>query len=117
MKKGVNPIMTATFLYVTAGSQEEAIRIGRAMVGERLAACANVLPAVTAIYNWDGAPREDREAVLILKTRRALVGDAISRIKTLHSYECPCVVSLPIDGGNPDFLDWIEKETSQETEK
>ena len=100
-------------LYVTCGSRDEAMGIGRALVGERLAACANVLAAHTAVYRWEGKMQEDAETGLLLKTRRALVEAAAARIRALHSYATPCVVALPIVGGDPDFLAWIAAETQQ----
>jgi len=105
--------MTQTMLYVTAGSEEEAAIIARAVVESRLAACANVIPGVASFYWWEGKVQKDSEVVLILKTRQALVDQAVAMIKDVHSYDCPCVVAFPIDGGNPDFLNWITKETSQ----
>lgn len=98
-------------LYVTCGSRDEALKIGRALVDERLAACANVLAPHTAIYRWQGALQEDAETGLLLKTRRVLVERAAQRIKDLHGYAVPCVVALPIVGGWPDFLAWIDSET------
>ncbi len=103
--------MTQKLIYITTGSAEEAKRIGRALVEERLAACANVLGAVTSFYWWRGALQEDGEAALIAKTRTDLVDRLVERVKALHSYDCPCVVALPIEAGNPAFLDWIEAET------
>lgn len=103
--------MTQKLIYITAGSEEEAKRIGRALVEERLAACANVLGAVTSFYWWQGALQEDGEAVLIAKTRTDLVDRLVERVKALHGYDCPCVVALPIEAGNPAFLDWIDAET------
>ncbi len=105
--------MTATWLYVTAASKDEALAIGRLLVEERLAACANVIPGTTAIYWWEGKVQEGEEAILVLKTRNDLVDAATARIRSLHSYSCPCVAALPVAGGNPDFLDWIVKETRQ----
>ena len=105
--------MAATLLYVTAGSEEEALGIGRALVEARLAACANVIPATTSVYWWEGAIQQETEAILIVKTRDALVETVTERIRTLHSYECPCVLALPIAGGHQPFLDWIEAETRE----
>jgi len=104
--------MSTAMVYVTAGSRTEAATIGRAIVEERLAACANVVAGITSYYWWEGAVQEDSEASLILKTREELVEKVISRVKELHSYDCPCVVSFPIVTGNHDFLNWIFKETS-----
>lgn len=104
--------MEYCLLYMTAGSAEEARRIGAALVDERLAACANVIDGMTSIYRWEGAVRNESEAVLIAKTRRDLVDDVVTRVKALHSYTCPCVVALPVVGGNPAFLEWIGQETT-----
>ena len=103
--------MSTAMVYVTAGSRAEAATIGRTIVEERLAACANVVPEIASYYWWEGAVREDSEASLILKTREELVEKVISRVKELHSYDCPCVVSFQIAAGNNDFLNWIVKET------
>lgn len=103
--------MAASLCYVTAGSRQEALAIGRAIVEERLAACANVLDGMTSIYWWQGALNQAGEAVLILKRRAELVERLSARVRELHSYECPCVVALPIDAGNRQYLDWIVGET------
>ena len=102
----------ACFCYMTAGSREEALRIGRALVEERLAACTNLIEGMTSIYRWQGAIQEDAEVVLIAKTRPDLVTRLTERVKALHSYDCPCVIALPVDGGNQAFIDWIAAETS-----
>ena len=101
----------ARFVYVTTKDRAEAVAIGRALVDERLAACANVIDAVTSIYRWEGAVQEDTEAVLVAKSRADLIAPLTARVRALHSYDCPCVVALPIDGGNPDYLDWIAAQT------
>jgi periplasmic divalent cation tolerance protein len=106
--------MGATFVYVTASSRDEAVSIGRTIVGERLAACANVLDGMTSIYWWEQRLQEANEAVLILKTRNDLVERLTSRVRELHSYSCPCIVAMPITAGNPGYLDWIAGETVAE---
>lgn len=98
-------------IYITAPSAEEALTLGRALVEERLAACANVLPGAVSVYWWEGKLAEEPEAVLILKTRADLVEALTDRVRALHPYTCPCVVALPIAAGNPAFLDWIGAET------
>lgn len=103
--------MTACIAYVTASSKDEALRIGRTVVDERLAACANILDGMTAIYHWQGKIEEGAEAVLILKTELNLIDALTARVKALHSYTVPCVVAWPIAAGNPDFLAWIGAET------
>ena len=103
--------MSAFLIYVTTSDATEAKRIGREVVAARLAACANVQEAVTSFYWWDGKIQEDSEAVLILKTQAGLVEALTAKIVALHGYDCPCVVALPIEGGNPAFLAWIAAET------
>jgi periplasmic divalent cation tolerance protein len=104
---------THCMVYVTATSKDEAARIGRTLVTERLAACANILPAMHSVYWWQGAVDESDEAVLILKTRKQLADKAVARIKALHSYEGPCAVVYDMAGGLPAYLDWIDVSTSQ----
>ncbi len=103
--------MNACFVYVTCGDKDEAQSIAAALVTERLAACANLIPGMTSVYRWQGKIEQGEEIVLILKTRESLVEKLTERVQALHSYDCPCVVALPIAGGNPAFLDWIAAET------
>lgn len=105
--------MVARLLYVTVGSADEATEIGKALVEERLVACVNILTPTQSIYRWQGEIQMDTECVMIAKTRDDLVDSATARIRALHSYDVPCVVALPIDGGNPAFLNWIVEETSE----
>ncbi len=104
--------MSATLVYMTAGSVEEARAIGTSLVERRLAACVNILPGMLSQYRWEGSVRTDEEAVLIAKTRRGLVEALTGHVREIHSYDCPCVVALPVEGGNPDFLQWIADETA-----
>jgi periplasmic divalent cation tolerance protein len=103
--------MALRLVYVTAPSREEAERLGLLAVELRLAACANIIPGVRSVYWWQGKLERAEEAVLLLKTTEALVAELTQTLTDAHSYETPCVVSLPIDSGNPAFLQWIEDET------
>ncbi|BDG59700.1 divalent-cation tolerance protein CutA [Caldinitratiruptor microaerophilus] len=104
--------MTDVFLvYVTTSNEEEAARIGRQVVEERLAACANVVPGVRSFYHWEGRLVEDGEALLLLKAHRERLDDLIARVKALHSYTVPAVNAVPIERGNPDYLRWVAEET------
>lgn len=103
--------MTACFVYMTMESPDQARRIGRALVEERLAACVNLIDGMTSLYWWQGKLEEGRETVAIAKTRADLVPRLTERVKALHSYQVPCVVSLPIESGNAAFLEWIAAET------
>lgn len=103
--------MQPVFLYITAASTEEAATLARTLVEERLAACVNILGAIASFYWWEGAVQQGAETALIAKTRDDLIDAVTERIKSLHGYTCPCVVALPVAGGNEDFLAWIGEET------
>src|SRR5579863_4974912 len=103
--------MTVVFVYVTAGNSGEARSIGRSLVEERLAACANVVDGIGSIYWWQGAVQEADEAVLILKTTEDRVDPLIARVKHLHTYDCPCIEVLPVMAGYQPYLDWVAQET------
>ena len=98
--------------YMTAGSFEEAKRIGQILVSQNLAACVNLLENMTSIYIWKDKLEEDQEVVIIAKTRKTLIPKLIETVNSLHSYDCPCILELPIQGGNPEFLSWIESQTA-----
>jgi periplasmic divalent cation tolerance protein len=103
--------MSVMFVYATAANAEEARRIGRQVVEEQLAACANIIAGVTSIFRWEGKLEEAAEVVLILKTTEERLEGLIARVKSLHSYECPCIEALPVVEGNRDFLEWVVRET------
>ena len=98
--------------YIIAGSLEEAKNIGKRLVEQNLAACVNLLENMTSIYKWEDKLEEGQEVVMIAKTRKALMAKLIETVKSHHSYDCPCILELPIQGGNPDFLSWIERQTA-----
>jgi periplasmic divalent cation tolerance protein len=102
-----------SLLYVTAPTRDVAMTLAHALVGERLAACANLLGPIQSVYWWDGKVNDEPEVALILKTRTELVGEATERLRELHPYSCPCVVAIGIDGGNPAFLGWLAAETAR----
>ncbi len=104
--------MSVATVYVTAGSLDEAKLIARTVIGERLAACANILENVISVFNWDGAVKEESEVAMILKTRRDLVTALAARIEQIHSYECPCITAHDIVAGHGGFLGWITSETA-----
>jgi periplasmic divalent cation tolerance protein len=96
---------------VTAPDAEWLAGFTRTLVEERLAACGQNLTGVRSIYRWDGAVQDDAEARVALHTRRALVPAIVARTKELHPYDVPCVIALPLFGGNPAYLQWIAEET------
>ena len=105
--------MEPVLLYVTAATIDAARKMARIAVEERLAACANLIEGMTAIYRWNGALQEEREVVLLLKTTADRQEALIARLRELHDYDVPCIVALPIVAGNPDFLKWVGDETRE----
>ena len=89
--------MKASLLYMTAGGHAEAETIARALVEERLVACANVLGEIGSIYWWEGEVKSEAEVAFIIKTRSSLVQQVVARVTEMHAYSCPCVVALPIE--------------------
>lgn len=100
------------WVYVTVGSVEQAHDIAHAVVEAQLAAGVNILPGATSVYRWKGEIQRADEAVAIFKTTAACLDALIARVTAMHSYECPCVVALPIASGNPDYLTWIGEQTA-----
>ena len=110
--KGGGMFAEPRLVYITATDAEEATKIARALVEERLAACANIFDPMKSVFRWEGEIQEGPETVLIVKTTADRVAALTDRVMTLHSYDCPCVAAIPIDAGNPAFLDWIGAETA-----
>ena len=100
------------FVYITAPDLEVAKTIARALVEERLAACANILPLGESLYHWQGKVEEAREVALILKTQAVLFDKLAARCRELHPYDCPCIVGLPLAAGTSEYLSWIRAETN-----
>jgi periplasmic divalent cation tolerance protein len=93
------------------GSSEEATRVARALVGQRLAACVSIIPGVQSIYRWQGAIEEAAEWTLLIKTRRSLFDRLRAALLRAHSYELPEVIAMPVVDGHGDYLAWIDRET------
>ena len=104
------------WVYMTAGSIEEAKNIGQILVEKNLAACVNLLENMISIYKWEDKLEECQEVVMIAKTRNTLMPELIETVNCHHSYDCPCNLELPIQGGNPEFLSWTETETADREE-
>jgi len=104
--------MEMRFCYITTSSKEEARAIGRTLVEKRLAACVNILDGMESMYWWENQIESAHETVLIAKTESGRVDRLIATVKALHSYSVPCVVSLPIENGNADYLAWLKSNLS-----
>jgi periplasmic divalent cation tolerance protein len=97
-------------VYVTA-PEEKAKDLARALVESRLAACVNILSGARSIYYWQGKVCDEEEALLVIKTRSGLLEELTKTILTLHPYEVPEVIAVPIVGGSPSYLKWLDEST------
>ena len=102
--------------YITCETRQAALKLGQALVKERLAACVNVLGPMTSIYHWEGEVESADEVVLIAKTTSQNTSALTARVKALHDYDVPCILSLPVQGdeGNPDYLAWLKSEAERD---
>ncbi len=98
-------------VYVTCSNVEEARKIGRLLVEQRLAACVNIIPQIFSFYWWENEIVADKEAVMLAKTKSSLVKKLIETVKSHHSYQLPAILVLPVVDGNPDFFNWLREET------
>jgi periplasmic divalent cation tolerance protein len=99
---------TARIVLTTAGSPGEASRIGRTLVAERLVACATVIPSVESIYEWQGRTELATETLMLLKTDAARIPVLEARLHTLHSYETPEFLVLPVEAASAGYLAWMQ---------
>lgn len=103
------------FIYTTAPSLEVARQVSRAVVEARLAACANMLPGMEAVYEWDGALQQEAEVAVLFKTRATCVAAAMEMIAEKHPYDTPAITAFAAADAAPDFADWIRAQTTQDT--
>ena len=100
-------------VYITAANAEEAERIGAALVEERLVACVNIIPAAQSIYRWEGEVQRVVEAMIIAKTLAAKVHDVNDHVRSLHSYQTPAIMAVPLIHVDAGFAAWVEGEVAQ----
>ncbi len=96
-------------IFVTVGSEAEAEIIAKALVEEQLAACVNILSPIHSIYRWEGKVADDREWLLLIKTRVECFASVEARVKALHSYQVPEVIALPIMAGAEEYMRWLRE--------
>ena len=94
-------------VFSTAGSREEASKIAKALVEERLAACVNIIGPIQSVYRWEGKVDKAEEFLMVVKTTSVRSAEVISRIRELHSYDLPEAIEISITGGSPQYLTWI----------
>ncbi|MFH1652185.1 MAG: divalent-cation tolerance protein CutA [Chloroflexota bacterium] len=98
---------------ITVSGAEEARKVAGVLLEQRQAACVNIVPGVSSRYWWEGKLEDATESLLIVKTRADAVPEVVRLVKETHSYSVPEIIALPVIGGNPDYLDWLDRETGQ----
>jgi periplasmic divalent cation tolerance protein len=101
----------AIVVLITASSREEADRIARQLVEDRLAACVNIMPQVRSLFVWEQKLSQEEEVLLVVKSRRARFQQLAAAVKRLHSYSVPEIIALPVVMGSADYLRWVSEST------
>jgi len=97
----------------TCPDQDQAIHLANVLIDKNLAACVNIVPGLTSIYKWEGQTRTGTEVLLIIKTRSDCYAEIESTIRSQHPYELPEIISVPIQNGLKNYLDWIDNATGK----
>jgi periplasmic divalent cation tolerance protein len=104
---------SARIVVTTTADPEEAARLGRRLIEERLAACATLIPAVQSLYRWQGRVESSTETLLVLKTGPEQLAALEARLRKLHSYQIPEFLVLTIDSASQSYLDWLQESLRQ----
>ncbi len=96
-------------VFITASSAAEAQKISRLLLEQKKAACVSIIPGVASAYWWEGKIESAAESLLIVKTSARLLPELVSLVKSVHSYRVPEIIALPVNGGNQDYLKWIDR--------
>lgn len=99
--------MDIIFIYITTSSYQEARNIAQKLLEEKLVACANILDGMESLYWWHGNIEQSQEAVLLVKTTKNLFDQVEQMVKSMHSYDVPCIVALPLIQVNKEYAEWI----------
>ena len=104
--------METILVISTLPDREQAEKLAHTLIEQQLAACVNVLPAVTSVYRWQGQVETANETILLIKTTMARYPAVEAAIKAQHPYELPEIIAVPVSTGLPAYLDWVKTETS-----
>uniref|UniRef100_A0A7C4EPC6 Divalent-cation tolerance protein CutA n=1 Tax=Thermodesulfovibrio aggregans TaxID=86166 RepID=A0A7C4EPC6_9BACT len=103
--------MDYMFILITAPDEDEAVKIGKTLVEERLAGCVNIIKGIRSIYFWQGKVEDEPEVLMIVKTKTDLFDELEKRVKSLHSYTVPEIIGIKIDKGSEGYLNWLTEVT------
>ncbi len=101
-------------VFITAASPQEAEQLAKALIEKRLAACGNIIPEIRSIFWWKEVIETEQEVLLMLKSRAVLFPTIVNVVTSLHSYDIPEIIAVPITSGSENYLKWIDEETKKE---
>lgn len=99
-----------SLIYITTSESSESKKIAKILLEEKLVACTNIIPQINSLYLWKGEIEEDKESLLVAKTREDKVDQVIKRVEEIHSYETPCILQVEVKKGSQAYLEWMENE-------
>ena len=108
--------MKPIIVYMTWPNKDDALHSGRSLVKKKLVACCNIKDTVTSIYSWKEEVCEDTEVTMIAKTTEEKFDSLMEYVKKNHEYSVPCILKIPIEGGNPEYLEWLYSSVSNPSE-
>jgi periplasmic divalent cation tolerance protein len=100
-----------SIVFSTIDSNDQALKISEVLVSQRLAACVNILPAVTSVYRWQNRIHKDSELLLIIKTKTDKLEALIDQLRQIHPYDVPEIIAFPVEKGLTPYLDWVLEQT------
>jgi periplasmic divalent cation tolerance protein len=103
--------MSEIVVFITASKEQEAATIAHALVEARLAGCVNIVKNIRSIYSWEGKIEDEKEVLMIAKTKKKLFKPLEKKVKELHSYTVPEIIAMPVTEGSADYLTWLKKVT------
>ena len=106
----------AIVVFVTAANSEEAAELAEMLVGQRLAACVQILPEMETVYRWLGKIERQKEVLVIAKTIKSKFEELEREVRAIHSYETPEIVALPLAAGSPPYLEWLSSSVNADAE-
>ena len=104
--------MDEIIVFITASNEDEAAKIATALVEARLAGCVNIIKDIRSIYRWQDKIEDEKEVLMIAKTRQELFRSVVEKVGELHSYTVPEVIAVPVAGGSADYLTWLNDATA-----
>lgn len=103
--------MDELVVFITASNQDEAVKIAKELIENKLAGCVNIIKDIRSIYRWEGKIQDDSEVLMIAKTQKNIFDSLVKKVKELHSYTVPEIIAIPIIAGAEDYLKWLKDVT------